>query len=118
MGTESVECVNGEITSPQAINAIRGSALYVAEAAPAMVDITAGTCGAVTHCLADDADIPITQSDFGPPSGADLMDEVDHEMLSSPEVIDAIRVMGSAYEAADRGEYVDWDDLIDRYGIG
>jgi hypothetical protein len=45
-------------------------------------------------------------------------DAPDEKMICSPEVLEAVSAMDDAYERADRGEHVDWDDLIDRYGVG
>ena len=104
METETITCV--EITPQNVIRLAADQILHVAELAPAPSSMTAGTSGLpYIHWLADD-------------SGDARLDCVDKDMLGSPEVQEAIRVMEDAYERADRGEHVDWNEMIERYGVG
>lgn len=48
----------------------------------------------------------------------DGLDEVDSAMMESPEINQRITAMEDAYRREAAGEPVDWDDMIDRYGVG
>jgi len=109
MRTEALVCVNGEITTQEGITLVAGSILYVAEPMPAVGGMTVGTSGLPNvHWFAHDGDDARLEG----------TDDPEAEILASPEVMEAIRVMEDAYERAGRGEHVDWDELIDRYAVG
>ena len=48
----------------------------------------------------------------------EALDDADSAMLADPNVVQAVEMMEDAYERADDGEDVDWDHMIDRYGVG